>query len=81
MYQPYFLAGYICGMGHLSQLQRESLEGKWKRYVTSVINQGNHDLSSRVRKGEEVVEEYNENRIEEERITFVITMRSCNPPE
>ena len=81
MYQPYFLAGCICGMGHLSQLQRESLEGKWKRYVTSVINQGNHDLSSRVRKGEEVVEEYNENRIEEERITFVITMRSCNPPE
>ena len=49
--------------------------------MTSVINQGNHDLSSRVRKGEEVVEEYNENRIEEERITFVITMRSCNPPE
>ncbi len=38
MYQPYFLAGYIYGMGHLSQLQRESLEGKWKRYVISLIN-------------------------------------------
>ena len=77
-YQPYFLAGYICGMGHLTKAERETLEGRWHRYVAMEINRYQPNVFSRLAQGQWVVEEYSTDRREEERITFVETMRTYN---
>jgi predicted GIY-YIG superfamily endonuclease len=63
-YQPYFLAGYICGMGHLTKAERETLERRWQRYEGMEINQYQSDMFFRLAQGQRVVEEYNTDRRE-----------------
>ena len=77
-YQPYFIAGYICGMGYLVKTERETLEGNWQRYVQMEISQKRISMFSRLAHSQRVVEEHNTDSIEEEKSTFVDTMRKYN---
>ena len=75
--QPYFLASYICGMGHLVKTERESLE-KMATICADEISQKRTGMFSRLQQGQRVVDKYNTDHIEDGMIIFVETTRTYN---
>ncbi len=68
--RPYTVAAYICGMGHMNCVEREGIERKWKYYNRRV-----NDVMDRIKQGQRIVVEYNEDQLYEEMfIHFVITI-------
>ncbi len=69
-YRPYAVAAYICGMGHMNQVEREGIERKWKYYNDHV-----NDVMDIIKQGQQIVVEYNKDQLYEEMfIRFVITI-------
>ena len=74
-YRPYCVAAYICGLSHMEKVGRESLERKWKLFNKDAIRNGRHTIEHRILQGERVVQEYNADCLEEERIQLVVTIK------
>lgn len=68
--RPWALAGFICGLGHMTKIERMSLERSWKLAVEDSRRSGRGD-------GARVVEEYNGRYDTVEDIRFV----RCVDPE
>ena len=75
-FHPYALAGFICGMAHMSKSEREGIEQRWKNMNRRQINAGNLDLETRLEQGRRIVEDYNRTCDDPtERIQFYQTIR------
>ncbi|KAL7538852.1 hypothetical protein ACHAXR_012264, partial [Thalassiosira sp. AJA248-18] len=74
-YRPYCVAAYICGLSHMDKVDREILEHRWKVYNREAIRNGRRSIECRIDQGRRIVEEYNQNCHEEERIRLVKTIR------
>ena len=74
-YRPYCVAAYICGLSHMEKADREALEHRWKVYNRESIRNGRRSIDSRIDQGRRIVEEYNQDCHEEERIRLVKTIR------
>ena len=73
-YQPYALAGYICGMANIDRAGREHIEQDWKNYNNDLISHGDYSIMSRIKQGERVVAEYNSLKLPENQLLFVRTI-------
>ena len=60
MYRPYCMAGYICGMSHVTPSGRMALERRWKQCIEANSIRGDNDIMSRLQQGKRVAQEYNE---------------------
>ena len=45
-YRPWAVAAYICGLGHMTKIERMSLEQRWKNLVQNLQIHGHYDSSS-----------------------------------
>ena len=78
IYRPYAVAGYICGLNNFSKVQREALEGRWKRYCENLQRNGNLNVYDWIKQGERLVQDHNNNLLPHDRddeIRFVLTIR------
>ena len=77
IYRPYFVAGYICGLGDFTKVQRRALEQQWQQYNRWVmLNGGRTDVQTRINQGQRVVDDYNWKRPKELHIIFIKTVNS-----
>jgi len=77
IYRPYFVAGYICGLGDFTKVQRRTLEQQWQQYNRWVmLNGGRTDIQTRINQGQRVVDDYNSKRPKELHIIFIKTVNS-----
>lgn len=72
--RPWALVGYICGLAHLDRTGRMQLESQWRRYMQLSQNSGRGDIMAKLREGERVVQEWNDQETEDERKIRFITM-------
>lgn len=75
--RPWALAGFICGLGHMTKIERMSLECSWKLAVEDSRRSGRGDTFSWINVGARVVEEYNGRYDTVEDIRFI----RCVDPE
>jgi predicted GIY-YIG superfamily endonuclease len=73
VFRPYALAGYICGMGHMTDSERMSLERRWR--INCQVKRLNK-LEDVLDEGEEIVQKYNDVAFRDgyEQILFVQTI-------
>ena len=45
-YQPWAVAAYICGLGHMSKVECMGLEQRWKLYGEDLQRRGHHESFS-----------------------------------
>ena len=58
-YRPWAVAAYICGLGHMSKIERMSLESRWKVHVQNLRVSGHHESISWINIGSHIVQMYN----------------------
>ena len=75
-YIPWGVAAYICGLSHMTTIERMSLERDWKLLVDEMIRFGQNNTFSWINAGARIVNVYNQGN-REEHIRFVC----CITPE
>lgn len=75
--RPYFIGAYICGLTHMDESERKRLEYQWQYFNNVAIRGGRGDVYNRVLQGQRVVDDFNYNRGETEKIHFIITVTSA----
>ena len=68
--RPWAVAAYICGLSHLSRIDRLSLERRWKNIVEDLKIRGYNDTLSWIKAGSRIVEMYNSSN-QDDKINFV----------
>ena len=58
-YRPWAVAAYICGLGHMSKIERMGLERRWKLLVEDLQRRGHHESFSWINIGCHIAEMYN----------------------
>ena len=58
-YRPWAVAAYICGLGHMTKVERMGLEQRWKLYVQELQARGQQETLSWINIGSHIVEMYN----------------------
>ena len=58
-YRPWAVAAYICGLGHMTKVERMGLERRWKMHVQNLRISGHHESISWINIGSHIVEMYN----------------------
>ena len=58
-YRPWAVAAYICGLGHMTKVERMSLERRWKVHVQNLRISGHYESISWINIGSHIVEMYN----------------------
>lgn len=76
IYRPYFVAGYICGLGDFTKKERQALERRWQQYNLWMLSGGRTDVQTRINQGQRVVDDYNLNKPKELHITFIKTVNN-----
>ena len=76
--RPWAIAAYICGLSHMTESDRMSLERSWKELVRTMTRQGQRDTYSWINSGARVVDSYNVGTdVDDERIRFVLCITSA----
>ena len=68
--RPWGVAAYICGLSHLSTVERMSLERRWKILVNQLQRHGQNNVLGWINAGTRIVDSYNYSN-SEEHIRFV----------
>ena len=76
-YRPWGVAAYICGLGHMSKVERMGLEQRWKLHVQQLQTRGQNDSLSWINIGSHIVEMYNfGNEIDNIRYVRLVSVNS-----
>ena len=75
--RPWAVAAYICGLSHLSQDDRLSMERRWKDLIEDLKTRGYNDALSWINTGSRIVEMYNSSN-QDDKINFVRLVNRIN---
>ena len=75
--RPWAVAAYICGLSHLSRIERLSMERRWKNLVEDLKIRGYNDTLSWINAGSRIVEMYN-NSNQDNKINFIRLVNQVN---
>ena len=71
-YRPWGVAAYICGLSHMSSIDRMSLERRWKLLIEDMRGRGIDNSYAWINAGARIVETYNNRDDIDEHIIFTI---------
>ena len=76
-YIPWGVASYICGLSHMTTIERMSLEREWKLIIEDMIYFGQNNTFSWINAGARIVNAYNQGN-RDEHIRFVCCVTQEN---